>query len=125
MSVSTPSVTKPPAASKAATPSSTLLRASREPISGRTPFISQLAPKQYPSTSSPPSTPALFQIQIHKHKLCTRIPFYSAMFNDSFKEATTDTAHLPDDDPAAFDVVMEWVYSCNRRLLRDMVSVTD
>jgi len=71
----------------------------------------------------PAPSPTTFTI--HKSNLCARIPYFSAMFNDSFSEATTLTAHLPSDDLSAFDVLMEWVSSCNRRILRDMVSVTD
>lgn len=45
------------------------------------------------------------------------------MFNGSFKEAE-GKAELPEDDPATFDLLMEWTYSANPRRLRNLESVT-
>ncbi len=45
--------------------------------------------------------------RVHKQKLCRRIPYFDKMFNGQFKEASENVGRLPEDDPAAFDVLME------------------
>lgn len=37
------------------------------------------------------------------------------MFDSNFLEAVTSTAFFPDDDPSAFEVLMEWIYYHNLR----------
>lgn len=61
--------------------------------------------------------------RVHKSFLCRRIPYFDKMFNGAFKEAG-GVAELPEDDPAAFDLLMEWAYNSNPRRLRDLVPIT-
>ncbi len=49
--------------------------------------------------------------RIHKNVLCNKVPFFDKMFNSGFKESTDSMATLPEDDPKAFDVLLEWVYA--------------
>ncbi|KFX86795.1 hypothetical protein V490_08836 [Pseudogymnoascus sp. VKM F-3557] len=47
---------------------------------------------------------------VHKDLIVSRSKFFSAMFDGNFLEAMTSSASFPDDDPSAFEVLMEWVY---------------
>ncbi|OBT45407.1 hypothetical protein VE00_04547 [Pseudogymnoascus sp. WSF 3629] len=47
---------------------------------------------------------------VHKNLLTSKSKFFSAMFDGNFLEAVTSTASFPDDDPSAFEVLMEWIY---------------
>ena len=49
--------------------------------------------------------------RVHKKLLCSRAPVFDKMFNGSFKEAETQQASLPEDDPEAFSIFLEWLYS--------------
>ncbi|KAK0118545.1 hypothetical protein ONS95_007433 [Cadophora gregata] len=49
--------------------------------------------------------------QIHKAILCSKLPFFDSMFNSGFKEGINNSANLPEDDPDAFDVLLEWIYT--------------
>lgn len=42
------------------------------------------------------------------------------MFSSLFIEGASQTAAFPEDDPAVFDVLLEWVYNYNRRKLRTL-----
>lgn len=46
--------------------------------------------------------------RLHKAQLCSRIPYFDKMFNGNFKEASDNVAYLEEDDPASFDLLMEW-----------------
>lgn len=59
--------------------------------------------------------------RVHKEKLCSRIPYFEKMFNGQFKKASDNIAKFPEDNAAAFDVLMEWVYSYDIRHIRDLV----
>jgi len=45
--------------------------------------------------------------RLYKAKICSRIPYLSAMFNGEFKEASDNVAYLEEDDPASFDLLAE------------------
>ncbi|KAF8860023.1 hypothetical protein BDZ45DRAFT_341876 [Acephala macrosclerotiorum] len=45
------------------------------------------------------------------------------MCNGQFKEAIENVARFPKDDPAAFDLLIEWIYSHNKRHIRDVEAV--
>ncbi|OBT91252.1 hypothetical protein VE02_00335 [Pseudogymnoascus sp. 03VT05] len=47
---------------------------------------------------------------VHKNLLVSKSRFFSAMFDSNFLEAVTSSASFPDDDPSAFEVLMEWIY---------------
>ncbi|OBT66075.1 hypothetical protein VE03_05157 [Pseudogymnoascus sp. 23342-1-I1] len=47
---------------------------------------------------------------VHKNLLTSKSRFFSAMFDSNFLEAMTSTASFPEDDPSAFEVLMEWIY---------------
>jgi BTB/POZ domain len=47
---------------------------------------------------------------VHKKLLCEKSEVFDKMFNGSFKEATSNTATLSDDDPEAFEALVEWLY---------------
>ncbi|KAN0111070.1 hypothetical protein V8E51_007457 [Hyaloscypha variabilis] len=44
-------------------------------------------------------SPSKLVFRLHKSKLCARIPYFNKMFNGTFKEATENTAYLPEDTP--------------------------
>ena len=48
---------------------------------------------------------------IHKGFICTESTFFDAAFNTSFKEETTQSVHLPADDPIVFDVIHKFLYT--------------
>ncbi|KAF7863072.1 hypothetical protein EAF04_007155 [Stromatinia cepivora] len=56
--------------------------------------------------------------RIYKDLLCNKIEFFDKMFNGNFKEATENTAILPEDDPEAFDMLMCWAAYGTIRSLR-------
>lgn len=47
---------------------------------------------------------------VHKNLLISKSKFFSAMFDSNFLEAVTSSASFPEDDPSAFEVLMEWIY---------------
>jgi hypothetical protein len=47
--------------------------------------------------------------RIHRQLLCDRIPYFEKMFNGHFKEASEGIARFPEDDPAAFDSLIDMV----------------
>lgn len=44
-------------------------------------------------------------------RLCARAPVFDRMFNGGFREASDQLAKLPEDDPEAFNVFLEWLYT--------------
>jgi hypothetical protein len=62
--------------------------------------------------------------RLHKTFLCRKIDYFDKMFNGEFVEAN-GVANLPEDDPAAFDLLVEWMYNSNPRRIRGLVSDTD
>ncbi|TVY93346.1 hypothetical protein LAWI1_G002208 [Lachnellula willkommii] len=93
---------------------------SQECVAGNTPFLDKLETSMVDILVGPDKK--LFRV--HKTFLCRRIPYFDKMFNGAFKEAG-GVAELPEDDPAAFDLLMEWTYNSNPRRLRDLVPVID
>jgi len=73
--------------------------------------------------------PSKVLFRLHKNKLCFRIQYFDKMFNGSFKEASSNTAYLPEDDPASFDLLADWANhptaSKTPRKIRDLVAVKD
>lgn len=47
---------------------------------------------------------------IHKKLLCTKVPYFEAMFGGSFKEAEEGVGHLPEDSHVAIELLLEWLY---------------
>ncbi|KUJ17041.1 uncharacterized protein LY89DRAFT_718733 [Mollisia scopiformis] len=47
---------------------------------------------------------------IHKTLLCSRSTFFDRMFNGGFREASTQSASLPEDNIDAFKVYVTWLY---------------
>jgi hypothetical protein len=47
---------------------------------------------------------------VHKELLCNKVPYFEKMFKGGFAEAKTNTAKFPEDDPEAFDVLLDWLY---------------
>jgi hypothetical protein len=70
---------------------------------------------------------ALFRL--YKSKICARIPYFDKMFNGNFKEASSNVAHLPEDEPEAFDLLAEWanhpIPTKSPRRIRELVTVKD
>lgn len=62
---------------------------------------------------------------VHKARLIRRIPYFEKMFNGHFKETVDQVGTFPEDDPATFDLLIEWVYNFNLRKIREMVAVKD
>lgn len=54
--------------------------------------------------------PSEHAFRVHKTVLCGKIPYFDKMFNGGFKEAQEQYANLPDDDPDAFGLFLEWLY---------------
>ncbi|TVY44211.1 hypothetical protein LSUB1_G002339 [Lachnellula subtilissima] len=96
------------------------LKPSQERVVGNTPFLDKVETDMVDILVGPKKK--LFRV--HKTYLCRRIPYFDKMFNGAFKEAG-GVAELPEDDPAAFDLLMEWTYCPNPRRLRDLVPITD
>ncbi|KAI9054889.1 hypothetical protein LZ554_002033 [Drepanopeziza brunnea f. sp. 'monogermtubi'] len=48
--------------------------------------------------------------KVHTDLICSKVPFFKAMFKGNFKEAATQTATLPEDDPLAFELFLGWLY---------------
>ncbi|KAL8876951.1 MAG: hypothetical protein Q9198_004938 [Flavoplaca austrocitrina] len=48
---------------------------------------------------------------LHKSLLNRHSPFFAAALNGSFKEATTNTVELDDDDPESFQLFVQWLYT--------------
>lgn len=63
--------------------------------------------------------------RVHKSFLCDRIPHFDIMFNGGWKESKEQIAEFPDDDPAAFDLLIEWVYNPDPGQLRQLFSYKD
>lgn len=61
--------------------------------------------------------------RVHKQIICGKIPYFDKMFNGGFQEAKERVAKLPEDDPASFDVLIEWVYSPNPQQIRQLEQV--
>lgn len=49
--------------------------------------------------------------RVHKNKLCAAGEFFDNMFNGEFLEAIQQTATLPEDNPDAFELLVEWCYT--------------
>jgi hypothetical protein len=49
---------------------------------------------------------------VHKELLCTKVPYFEAMFGGSnFREALEGTASFPEDQEVAFDLLLNWIYT--------------
>jgi hypothetical protein len=52
--------------------------------------------------------------KLHKALLCSRVPYFSKMFNQhngfGFIESHKNAAEFPEDDPGSFDQLQYWVY---------------
>lgn len=49
---------------------------------------------------------------VHKNPLCTRVPYFEKVFKEGgFLESVDQVATLPEDDPVAFSLLLEWVYN--------------
>lgn len=48
--------------------------------------------------------------QVHKSILSDASPFFDAAFNGSFSESVTHSMDLPDEDPEAFEALLQWIY---------------
>ena len=55
---------------------------------------------------------------IHKRLLAHHSPFFAAAFNGNFAESATNTVCLVEDDPDAFKLFVQWLYS--GELARDL-----
>jgi BTB/POZ domain len=59
--------------------------------------------------------PAKASFSVHKNLVCKISPFFRGACNSLFKEALNDEIYLPEQDPEAFDIFLEWLYT---RLIR-------
>jgi hypothetical protein len=50
------------------------------------------------------------QHTLHKDLLCKKSPYFTAAANDCWKEGQEGRVPLPNDDPAAFALYVQWVY---------------
>ena len=50
---------------------------------------------------------------IYKHLLGTKVPYFRKMFESTFKESVEQAATLPEDDPNAFVLFVQWLYRDN------------
>lgn len=51
--------------------------------------------------------PSKVLFRLYKSKICARISYFDKMFNGNFKEASENTAYLPEDNPASFDLLAD------------------
>jgi hypothetical protein len=49
--------------------------------------------------------------RVHKDFLCKRVPYFDNKFNGEFQEASQNFAKFPEDNPAAFDLLLQWIYT--------------
>ncbi|KAL2063662.1 hypothetical protein VTL71DRAFT_5467 [Oculimacula yallundae] len=49
--------------------------------------------------------------QIHKEMLVQSAHYFSSMFSGNFSESATNSASFPDDDSAAFELLIQWCYT--------------
>lgn len=49
-------------------------------------------------------------LPIHKYLLCTRVPYFRKLFESTFKEGAEQAETLPEDDPNAFVLFVQWLY---------------
>jgi hypothetical protein len=54
--------------------------------------------------------PDLKHFKVHQKVLCETVPYFDKMLQGPFKEAVEHTVRLPEDDPDAFGLFLEWVY---------------
>ncbi len=47
---------------------------------------------------------------IHKDLVCAKSPFFRAAFNGQWKESKEGAVELPEDDPDAFELWVNWIY---------------
>lgn len=47
---------------------------------------------------------------VHKKLLCDAAEVFDKMFNGGFREATDNTAHFPEDDIDAWELLVQWLY---------------
>jgi hypothetical protein len=50
--------------------------------------------------------PKVEHFHVHEEILCNKIPYFAKMFRGGFAEANTKSAHLPEDNPDLFDVLL-------------------
>ena len=55
--------------------------------------------------------PSKISHRIHHQRLCAKVPVFDKMFNGGFKESSERCAELPEDDPEAFNLFVEWLYT--------------
>lgn len=48
---------------------------------------------------------------VHKLFICQYSPFFDAAFNGDFEEGATQELDLPDTDPSAFSILVDWLYT--------------
>lgn len=48
---------------------------------------------------------------VHKGLICGHSKYFSAAFNGFFKEAATQSIHLTEEDPVAFEILHIWLYT--------------
>jgi hypothetical protein len=73
--------------------------------------------------------PSKVLFRLYKSRICARISYFDKMFNGNFKEASENTAYLPEDSPASFDLLADWANhptekKCPRRI-RELETVLD
>lgn len=48
---------------------------------------------------------------VHKTLICNKSPFFDAACNGGFIESVEDIIHLPEDQPAVVELLLDWVYT--------------
>ena len=48
---------------------------------------------------------------LNEELLCDRVPFFRGAFKNGFKEGESKVLELPADDPDAFGLLVEWIYT--------------
>jgi hypothetical protein len=54
--------------------------------------------------------PDFKSIKVHQKMLTEAAEVFEKMFNSGFREGPEDFAEFPDDDPAAWEQLVEWCY---------------
>jgi len=58
---------------------------------------------------------AQFHFRVHKDLLCSRVPYFKAMFNSGFMESQTQSAEFSEDDATTVALFIEWLYAMRLR----------
>jgi hypothetical protein len=61
---------------------------------------------------------------VHKGLFVAKSPFFEKCFGVGMKEENDSVVNLPEDEPSAFELVVEWVYADRIRAIKPVLTIT-